>query len=90
VPAVAVGSPVADFRIRAERERAEDHLYAADMNLAQQAVAQYNRTQARALLERHRPTTGKIDRRGFEWRYLWTKQAQAGTCNASWRRLACH
>jgi eukaryotic-like serine/threonine-protein kinase len=73
VLAVAIGSPVAALRIRAERERAEDNLYAADMNLAQQAVAQYNRIQARALLERHRPMTGKIDRRGFEWRYLWTQ-----------------
>ena len=38
VLAVAIGSPIAALRIRAERERAEDNLYAADMNLAQQAI----------------------------------------------------
>ena len=70
--AVSIGSPVAAFRIRAERERAEDNLYAADMNLAQQALARSSRGQARALLERHRPARGGADRRGFEWRYLWT------------------
>lgn|GEM_PF-5224921 len=71
--AVAIGSPVAAWRIRAERERAEDNLYAADMNLAQQALAQSSRARVRALLERHRPKGGGTDRRGFEWRYLWGK-----------------
>jgi WD40 repeat protein/serine/threonine protein kinase len=61
----------AEQGIRAERERAEDNLYAADMNLVQQALAQSSRGQARALLERHRPVPGEVDRRGFEWRYLW-------------------
>jgi len=71
--AVVVGSPVAAWRIRAERERAEDNLYAADMNLAQQALAQSSRARVRALLERHRPKGAGTDRRGFEWRYLWGK-----------------
>ncbi len=71
--AVAVGSPVAAWRIRAERERAEDNLYAADMNLAQQALTQSSRARVRALLERHRPGADGTDRRGFEWRYLWGK-----------------
>jgi WD40 repeat protein/serine/threonine protein kinase len=70
--ALAIGSPVAALRIRAERERAMDNLYAADMNLAQQAVEKSSRGQARALLERHRPVPGMVDRRGFEWRYIWT------------------
>ncbi len=73
VLAVAIGSPVAALQIRAERERAEDNLYSADMNLAQQALAQSSRGQLRALLERHRPAPGQVDRRGFEWRYLWTQ-----------------
>ncbi|MEO7600127.1 MAG: serine/threonine-protein kinase, partial [Opitutus sp.] len=73
VLAVAIGSPVAALRIRAERERAEENLYAADMNLVQQALARSSRGQARGLLERHRPTPGEFDRRGFEWRYLWTQ-----------------
>lgn len=71
--AVAVGGPLSAWRIKAERERAEDSLYAADMNLAQQALARSNRGQVRALLERHRPAPGRNDRRGFEWRYLWTR-----------------
>lgn len=73
VLAVAIGSPIAALRIRAERERAEDNLYAADMHLAQQAIERSSRSQARALLERHRPGPGETDRRGFEWRYLWTR-----------------
>ena len=71
--AVAVGSSLAAVRIRTERERAEDNLYAADMNLVQQDLAQSSRSQARALLERHRPVPGHTDRRGFEWRYLWER-----------------
>lgn len=71
--AVAIGAPISALRIRAERERAEDNLYSADMNLAQQALAQSSRGQARELLDRHRPAPGRIDRRGFEWRYLWTR-----------------
>lgn len=70
--AVAIGSPIAALRIRAERERAEDNLYAADMHLAQQALARNSRGQVRDLLDRHRPAPGAVDRRGFEWRYLWT------------------
>lgn len=71
--AVAVGGPLSAWRIRTERERAEDNLYAADMNLAQQALAESSRGKARSLLERHRPVMGRTDRRGFEWRYLWTR-----------------
>jgi WD40 repeat protein/serine/threonine protein kinase len=46
-------------------------LYAADMNLAQQAVQFNNLGRARRLLERHRPPPGEEDLRGWEWRYLW-------------------
>jgi WD40 repeat protein/serine/threonine protein kinase len=46
-------------------------LYAADMNLAQQAVQLNNLGRARRLLERHRPAAGEEDLRGWEWRYLW-------------------
>ena len=59
----------------AEAERNEDsarrHLYAADMNLAQQSVNSNNIGQARRLLDRHRPSPGDKDLRGWEWRYLW-------------------
>jgi serine/threonine protein kinase/WD40 repeat protein len=55
--------------------------YAADMNLAQAALAANNLGRAQELLNRHRPD-GKsqisdfksqipVDLRGWEWRYLW-------------------
>jgi serine/threonine protein kinase/WD40 repeat protein len=52
-------------------------LYAADMNLAQQALQGSNLGQARRLLERHRPKPGEVDLRGWEWRYLW-QQCRSG------------
>jgi WD40 repeat protein len=55
-----------------ERNRAESLLYAADMGLAQQAYQQGAYGRAAQLLEAHMPGAGdRIDRRGFEWRYLW-------------------
>ena len=55
----------------ASQEHSRRLLYAADMNLAQQAVNQNNLGRARRLLERHRPGSGEEDLRGWEWRYLW-------------------
>lgn len=52
---------------------AERRLYAGDMNLAQQALAEYNWGRATDLLNRHRPKVGEEDLRGWEWRYLWQK-----------------
>lgn len=52
---------------------ARERLYAADMNLAQQALQSENLRLARALLEQHRPRPGEPDLRGFEWRYLWQR-----------------
>jgi serine/threonine protein kinase/WD40 repeat protein len=53
------------------QEHSRRLLYAADMNLAQQALAQNNLGRARRLLDRHRPAPGEEDLRGWEWRYLW-------------------
>jgi hypothetical protein len=57
-----------------QRFRAEAGEYAADMRLAQVAVADGDRSRALALLNKYRPK-GKqkteIDLRGWEWRYLW-------------------
>jgi WD40 repeat protein len=53
------------------RRQSRRLLYAADMNLAQQAVNRNNVDQARRLLDRHRPQPGEEDPRGWEWRYLW-------------------
>jgi serine/threonine protein kinase/WD40 repeat protein len=51
--------------------QAREQAYAADMNLAQQALAVNNLGRARALLDRHRPSLENEDLRGWEWRYLW-------------------
>jgi eukaryotic-like serine/threonine-protein kinase len=53
--------------------RARQNLYAADMNLASQAVQAGNIGRARSLLQAHRPGPGQEDLRGFEWRYLWAE-----------------
>jgi WD40 repeat protein/serine/threonine protein kinase len=65
----------------AQARTAQRHAYAADMNLAQQALAANNLGRAEELLNRHRPS-GQFqisnlqsqippDLRGWEWRYLW-------------------
>lgn len=60
----------------AERERQRGLTYAADLNLAQQALEADNLGRAQQLLDRHRPGPGETDLRGWEWRYLW-KQCQS-------------
>ena len=56
-----------------QRRRAERLLYAAQMNLAAQAVDVGQLGRARDLLEEQRPQRGREDLRGFEWRYLWRR-----------------
>jgi len=56
-----------------ERGRAEANLYAADMNLAQQAVEENNLDLAFDLLVKHKPPADASDLRGWEWRYLWAR-----------------
>jgi WD40 repeat protein/serine/threonine protein kinase len=55
----------------AQRRKAEALAYASDMSLAQEALAKDDLGRARRLLEAHRPTSGELDLRGWEWRYLW-------------------
>src|SRR5262249_16741746 len=55
-------------KVAAELRR---NLYAGDMSLAQQALAEENRDRALALLEAYRPAPGEEDLRTFEWRYRW-------------------
>jgi WD40 repeat protein len=50
---------------------AREGLYAADINLAYQALQANNLRLARSLLQNHVPQPGQPDLRGFEWRYLW-------------------
>jgi WD40 repeat protein len=61
---------------------AQQHLYAADMNLSQQALAENNLGRATELLARHAPAklvagsppvAVHEDLRGWEWRYLWQR-----------------
>jgi len=64
---------LAQFQARREakqRRVAEQLLYAADVNLAQQALEAGNLVRATTLLDAHRPLRGQEDWRGFEWYYL--------------------
>jgi WD40 repeat protein len=45
--------------------------YAAEINVAFQALAENNLARALELLNRQRPKPGEEDLRGFEWRHLW-------------------
>jgi eukaryotic-like serine/threonine-protein kinase len=65
-----VEAETAHAREHDQRELAEAHAYAADMNLAQQALLSGNWGKVHSLLERYRPGTGLEHLRGFEWRYL--------------------
>jgi WD40 repeat protein/predicted Ser/Thr protein kinase len=47
------------------------NLYAADVNLAAQAIKDGDYGLARRTLDSLRPGAGEPDLRGFEWRYLW-------------------
>jgi eukaryotic-like serine/threonine-protein kinase len=60
-------------RAQAETLTARRNLYAADMNLAQQALEMRNLGRARQLLNRYRPEPGQVDLRGWEWRLLWNQ-----------------
>ena len=61
------------FREREQRERMEALAYSTDMNLVLQALEMNNLGRAQELLNRNRPTEGSIDRRDWEWRYLWNQ-----------------
>jgi WD40 repeat protein/serine/threonine protein kinase len=53
------------------RRQVQAQAYASDMSVAQQALAVNDLGRARRLLEAHRPASGELDLRGWEWRYLW-------------------
>lgn len=59
------------IRLRQTQEEGRQILYAADMNLASRDFQDGNTEQALERLERHIPTNGQTDLRGFEWHYLW-------------------
>lgn len=49
----------------------KEHLYAADIRMAQQAIANGEVGRAEKVLARYEPGEGEKDLRGFEWRHLW-------------------
>ena len=63
-------------------------LYAADMNLAQQALKLNNLGRARRLLDRHRPQPGEEDLRGWEWRYLWQQTRSSALATLTHRPVS--
>ena len=81
----SVGSPIVAYRMQLARRNADSlrtraesgeaaarrNLYVADMNLAQQALTEFNFRRVHELLDRHRPVADAEDLREFEWRYLW-------------------
>jgi WD40 repeat protein len=68
---VAIGSPIAIFRINRERQRADQNLYDSDMSLAQHSWDDGDLGRTLGLLEAHLPRSGEPDRRSFEWYYFW-------------------
>lgn len=64
---IAVVSSLAARRIGGLRREALVNLYASDMRLAQQAIAESKFGVALDLLHRHQPGRGDPDLRGFEW-----------------------
>ncbi len=55
----------------ASEQLARRRFYAAEMNLAQQALQAGEPARVLDLLENQRPQPGETDWRGFEWHYLW-------------------
>ena len=75
---------------RAKEISLRHHLYAAEMNLAQQAWEVGHRSHVLDVLERYLPIPGEDDLRRFEWYYLW-QLARPGhrlTLSANTRPLA--
>jgi WD40 repeat protein len=58
-------------RARHAELTARQRAYAADLNVANQAVSDNNLGRALDLLNAQRPKPGQKDLRGWEWRYLW-------------------
>ena len=81
-----------------ERERAEQEaasrrvqLYAAEVNLAGETLAEDDLNRARELLAKQIPAPGETnDLRGFEWRYLWQQSQSAELTTLGQHDTAVH
>jgi WD40 repeat protein/serine/threonine protein kinase len=58
-------------KLQAKEAQLQRTLYAAHMNLAQQAWEEGRISRVLELLDQHRPKPGENDLRGFEWRYIY-------------------
>ena len=67
---VAVAATIGYFTTSAALDQSDRRLYAAHMNLAQQALEAREDGRILALLELHVPQAGQPDLRGWEWDYL--------------------
>jgi WD40 repeat protein/serine/threonine protein kinase len=68
---LAIGSTIAAYRINQAHLELRRNAYAAQINVAYQALTENNLERAVEMLKRQRPERGEEDLRGFEWRYLW-------------------
>src|SRR5262245_61496364 len=72
--AVAIGAPIAAYRIDRERLRAERQLYVADIGQAAAELDKGEVNRARERLAKYlHPASRQSDPRGFEWRLLWQR-----------------
>jgi len=85
--AIAIGSPVAIYRIELSRQQAETNSqlahsremavretsYSTEMLFAAEEIDADNFGYAMELLNRSRPQAGQADFRGWEWRFLWAQ-----------------
>ena len=76
--AMAIGSPVAIYRIDRARQLAQaretavrQSSYATEMLFAAEEIQGHNSGQAMELLKSSLPQRGQPDLRGWEWRFLW-------------------
>ena len=68
---LAVNATAARRETDEARRHAEDLRYVSDMHRAEQALRDRDLRLVRRLLRAHHPSTDGIDRRGWEWYYLW-------------------
>ena len=67
----AQGEKIQRLAVEANAAKTRLNLYAADVNLAAQAIQEGDYGLARRTLDSLKPQAGEPDLRGFEWRYLW-------------------
>jgi eukaryotic-like serine/threonine-protein kinase len=82
---VAIGSPIATFRISRAAAALRRNLYVADINNANAAIQQRLFGRAKQLLEQYQ-SPGPEELRGIEWRLLW----QQWTCRTTRSSVSCN